>query len=123
MNFCEIKTSDDMIAFLRTIIITYGEGDANDMSVSDIGMALVNWDIDTDNPQGVKIVKNHSPEHDAGDGNYYWDVLELSNGTCTHFVKVEYTYSSWDSNYYSDDCISLVKEGTRVVVDWIPITL
>lgn len=118
MEFCDIKDTNDVITFFRGI---HWNSEASEAELAEFILDKALYGSEAFPGTGVKVVNTHYPEYDAGDGNMYWTVYELTNDMCTHFVRVDYTYSSWSDPYFGDQCITLVKQGTRVIVDWVAI--
>lgn len=56
-----------------------------------------------------------SPDHDPGDGNRYWQIYSISKGNSVIYFKISYVYSSWDENYYDNDCFSIVTPKQKTV--------
>lgn len=65
-----------------------------------------------------KVSKIDSTGGDEGGGEYMMIVLQITNKENNNevFVKLEGTYSSWDSNYYNDISDFTFVEPTKKII-------
>lgn len=116
VNFSHIKTTKQIVDFL---IADWKESTGEDLTEEQIARDINGYDI----PKSLKSQIRHvdEPDYDEGDGNLYYQIFSVSVDGVTRFIKIEYTYSSWNDNWYDEHPITLVEKGEKVVVDWVQV--